>query len=44
MTGATRVVMGGIDTHADTHEAAVLDGRRRLLAVKKFVTTDTTVG
>jgi hypothetical protein len=32
--------MGGVDTHADTHEAAVLDGRRRLLAVTKFVTTD----
>jgi transposase len=40
MTGRTRVVIGGVDTHADTHEAAVLDGRGRLLAVKKFVTTD----
>lgn len=26
--------------HADTHEAAVIDGRGRLLAVKKLVTTD----
>ena len=40
MTGRTRVVVGGVDTHADTHEAAVLDGRGRLLAVHKFVTTD----
>lgn len=40
MTGTTRVVIGGVDTHADTHEAAVLDGRGRLLAVTKFVTTD----
>lgn len=40
MTGTTRVVVGGVDTHADTHEAAVLDGRGRLLAVHKFVTTD----
>jgi transposase len=40
MTGRMRVVIGGVDTHADTHEAAVLDGRGRLLAVKKFVTTD----
>src|SRR2546423_6874496 len=40
MTGRTRAVIGGVDTHADTHEAAVLDGRGRLLAVKRFVTTD----
>jgi transposase len=40
MTSRTRVVIGGVDTHADTHEAAVLDSRGRLLAVKKFLTTD----
>jgi transposase len=40
MTGRTRPVIGGVDTHADTHEAAVLDGRGRLLAVKGFATTD----
>jgi transposase len=40
MTGRTRVVIGGVDTHADTHEAAVLDGRGRLLAVKRFAAID----
>jgi hypothetical protein len=25
-------VIGGVDTHADTHQAAVLDQRGRLLA------------
>lgn len=41
MTGKTRVVIGGVDTHADTHEAAVLDERGRLLAVEGFPTTAT---
>jgi transposase len=41
MTGKTRVVIGGVDTHADTHEAAVLDERGRLLAVEGFPTTPT---
>jgi transposase len=40
MTGRTRAVFGGVDTHTYTHEAAVLDGRGRLLAVKRFATTD----
>ncbi len=39
MTGKTAAVTGGIDTHADTHEAAVLDEHGRLLAVEEFPTT-----
>jgi transposase len=40
MTGRNSSVIGGVDTHADTHEAAVLDSRGRLLAVKRFATTE----
>lgn len=40
MTGRNSPVIGGVDTHADTHEAAVLDARGRLLAVKRFASTD----
>jgi transposase len=39
MTGHKRVVIGGVDTHADTHEAAALDERGRLLGGAKFPTT-----
>jgi transposase len=40
MTSSPRTVIGGVDTHADTHDAAVLDDRGRLLAVKRFAATD----
>lgn len=33
------VVIGGVDTHKDTHVAAVIDGVGRLLATKSFGTT-----
>lgn len=39
MTGKRRGVIGGVDTHADTHEAAALDERGRLLGVATFPTT-----
>jgi transposase len=39
MTGKTRAVIGGVDTHTDTHEAAVLHKRGRLLAVEGFPTS-----
>jgi len=39
MAGKARIVIGGVDTHADTHEAAVLDEHGRLLAVEGFPTT-----
>jgi hypothetical protein len=32
-------VVGGVDAHADTHYAAVLDQRGALLATKSFATT-----
>jgi len=34
-----RVVIGGVDAHADTHEAAVLDRRGALLGSRRFATT-----
>ena len=35
----TRTVVGGVDTHADTHQAAVLDSRGRLPETTDFPTT-----
>jgi transposase len=35
----TRAVTGGVDTHADTHVAAALDGLGGLLGVQEFPTT-----
>jgi hypothetical protein len=35
----TRTVIGGVDTHADTHHAAVIDDRGRLLGVDAFPAT-----
>jgi hypothetical protein len=32
-------VIGGVDTHADTHQAAVLDQRGRLLGTAEFATS-----
>jgi transposase len=36
MAGKTRKVTGGVDTHADTHVAAVIDEVGRLLAHRQF--------
>ncbi|HET8662571.1 MAG TPA: IS110 family transposase [Micromonosporaceae bacterium] len=36
MTGKARAVIGGVDTHADTHQAAALDEQGRLLGVQPF--------
>jgi len=38
------VVIGGVDAHADTHEAAALDQRGALLGTKRFPTTFTGYG
>ena len=35
----TRPVTGGVDTHLDTHVAAVLDGTGGVLGVESFPTT-----
>jgi transposase len=39
MTNATLEVIGGVDTHADTHVLAVLDQLGRLLSVQSFPST-----
>jgi transposase len=39
MNHAAGAVIGGVDAHADTHHAAVLDDRGRLLATKSFPVT-----
>jgi transposase len=39
MTDPTRTVIGGVDTHKDTHVAAALDGLGRLLGTEAFPTT-----
>lgn len=41
MTNVTREVVGGVDTHADTHHAAVIDTAGRKLGDKQFPTTET---
>ena len=35
----TRAITGGVDTHADAHVAAALDGIGGLLGVQEFPTT-----
>ena len=40
MTGKSRAVIGGVDTHADTHQAAALDEQGRLLGVQPFPATE----
>jgi transposase len=40
MTGKARAVIGGVDTHADTHHAAALDEQGRLLGVRPFTATE----
>jgi transposase len=37
MNQEVRRVIGGVDSHADTHHAAVLDERGRLLGTRSFV-------
>jgi transposase len=39
MTQEDRIVIGGVDGHADTHHAAALDERGALLSTKSFPTT-----
>jgi hypothetical protein len=39
MKHTERAVIGGVDTHADTHQAAVLDERGRLLGVTESATS-----
>ena len=39
MTHGRRVVVGGVDAHADTHHAAALDERGALLGTRAFATT-----
>ena len=39
MTQENTLVVGGVDAHADTHHAAVLDQRGALLSTKSFPTT-----
>src|SRR5690606_42134519 len=39
MRDTSQVVIGGVDTHADTHQAAVLDEHGRLLDVNRFPAT-----
>jgi transposase len=39
MKHTLRSVVGGVDTHADSHQAAVLDERGRLLSVAEFATS-----
>lgn len=39
MTGRNADVIGGVDCHADTHEAAVLTSNGRLLATAQFAAT-----
>ena len=36
MSGAGRVVVGGVDTHKDVHVAAVIDGQGRILGTGSF--------
>lgn len=39
MTSPTGSVTGGVDARTDTHDAAALDERGRLLGVRKFAST-----
>lgn len=40
MTRTRRSIIGGVDTHADTHYAAALDERGHLLGVQQFPSTE----
>jgi transposase len=39
MQDSEMIVIGGVDAHTDTHEAAALDGRGALLETETFATT-----
>src|SRR4051812_10472095 len=39
MAASRRSVTGGVDTHADTHHAAAIDGTGRLLGDEQFPAT-----
>jgi transposase len=39
MPDSETIVIGGVDAHSDTHEAAALDGRGALLSSESFATT-----
>ena len=39
MTQEQTLVVGGVDSHADTHHVAALDHRGALLSTKAFPTT-----
>src|SRR6266478_2773622 len=39
IVGSTRPVTGGVDTHADVHVAAAVDGNGGVLGVQSFATT-----
>ena len=41
MPNAARRVVGGVDTHAATHHAAVIDRHGRLLDTREFAATAT---
>ena len=41
MNQEVRRVIGGVDSHADTHQAAALDERGRLLGSKSFAVSAT---
>jgi transposase len=40
MTDKPRAVIGGVDTHADTHQAAALDEQGDMLGVQPFPATE----
>ncbi|MDA8263663.1 MAG: transposase [Actinomycetota bacterium] len=44
MPKVKQVVIAGVDTHKDTHVAAVIDEKGRLLGTASFATTDKGLG
>jgi Transposase len=39
VTGGTRHIVGGVDTHKDLHVAAVVDEQDRVIGTRSFATT-----
>src|ERR1035438_420391 len=39
VTGCTRRIVGGVDTHKDLHVAAVVDEQDRVIGTRSFATT-----
>ena len=39
VTGGTRRIVGGVDTHKDLHVAAVVDEQDRVIGTRSFATT-----